>query len=228
MAKYIIQIPEPCSEDWNQMTPLEKGRFCAVCEKEIYDFSTYTKQELINRIKESDKLCGRIPVKFLNTELNDDLYEAKGFRFNGLVATFVNLLILTAATTLQAQEKRATEQLSFRMDQSKNENESILNQERVLKGVVVDEEKNPLPGAVVTIFDTEYKVETDVFGKFELVIPEDSGKQLDLSVSFIGLDTQIINVTDFETILEIVMVEEVVEEVVVILMGEPTISRKKK
>ncbi|MDM1043293.1 carboxypeptidase-like regulatory domain-containing protein [Myroides sp. 1354] len=224
MAKYIIQIPKPCSEDWNQMTPLEKGRFCVSCEKEIYDFSTYTKQEFINRIKKGDKLCGRIPVKFLNTELNDDLYETKGFRFNGLVATFVNLLILTAATTVQAQEKRTTEQLSFRMDQSKNENESILSQERVLKGVVVDEEKNALPGAVVAIFDTEYKVETDVFGKFEFVIPEDSGKQLDLSVSFIGLDTQIITVTDFETVLEIVMVEEVI----VILMGEPTISRKKK
>ncbi|MGG5505751.1 MULTISPECIES: carboxypeptidase-like regulatory domain-containing protein [unclassified Myroides] len=224
MAKYLIQIPEPCSEDWNQMTPLEKGRFCAVCEKEIYDFSTYTKQELINRIKKGDKLCGRIPAKFLNTELNDDLYITKSFRFNGLVATFVNLLVLTAATTTQAQEKRTTEQLPFKTDQSKKQNESILSQERVLKGVVIDGEQHALPGAVVTIFDTKYRVETDVFGKFELVIPKDSGKQLNLSVSFIGLDTQIVNVTDFEAVLEIVMVDEVE----VIFMGEPTISRKKK
>ncbi|WP_353118100.1 carboxypeptidase-like regulatory domain-containing protein [Myroides odoratus] len=229
MAKYIIDIPKPCSEDWNQMTPLEKGRHCAVCEKEIYDFSSYTEQELIEQIKKGGKLCGRIPVKFLNIPLDDGLHTSRGFRFNGLVATFVNLLVLTTVTTIHGQESNRTEHFSVDKKQDKSKGEATLYKKRILKGYIVDEENFPLPGCVISILDTKESVETDVNGEFKLIIPDSVENELNIQSTFMGLTTQIINVRDFDTLLKITMVEEVreVEDVVIMVAGEPTIVRMK-
>ena len=32
-------IPNPCHEDWNKMTPEDKGRHCSVCDKVVIDFT---------------------------------------------------------------------------------------------------------------------------------------------------------------------------------------------
>jgi len=39
MQKLQLSIPEPCHENWHQMTPTEQGRFCNACSKEVVDFS---------------------------------------------------------------------------------------------------------------------------------------------------------------------------------------------
>ncbi len=43
---FDILIPKPCHEDWNAMTPDEKGRFCSVCTKGVVDFTNKTNQEI--------------------------------------------------------------------------------------------------------------------------------------------------------------------------------------
>ncbi len=59
--KYSISIPKPCHEDWNQMTPEQKGRFCGVCNKTVVDFTNKTTTEVDQIIdeKKSEKICGR-------------------------------------------------------------------------------------------------------------------------------------------------------------------------
>jgi len=37
MSSY--HIPEPCHEDWGRMSPAERGRHCAVCDKTVVDLS---------------------------------------------------------------------------------------------------------------------------------------------------------------------------------------------
>jgi hypothetical protein len=32
-----VRIPSPCHEDWNRMTPNERGRHCAACDKTVVD-----------------------------------------------------------------------------------------------------------------------------------------------------------------------------------------------
>lgn len=65
-----IQIPEPCHEDWNKMTPDEKGRHCSSCDKIVIDFTTYSNEELIQYFSRPelriDKGCGH----FKKTQLN--------------------------------------------------------------------------------------------------------------------------------------------------------------
>ncbi|MEN8816910.1 MAG: hypothetical protein ABF274_08590 [Nonlabens sp.] len=59
---YSFKIPEPCHEDWNQMTPSAKGRFCSSCEKTVIDFTEMSSFEISNYLKENlhNGVCGRI------------------------------------------------------------------------------------------------------------------------------------------------------------------------
>lgn len=49
-----IEIPEPCSEDWDSMTPGERGRFCASCQKTVHDLSSMTEAEAREVLKQED------------------------------------------------------------------------------------------------------------------------------------------------------------------------------
>jgi len=37
-----IHIPEPCSENWDKMTPQGGGRYCLSCDKVVTDFTNMT------------------------------------------------------------------------------------------------------------------------------------------------------------------------------------------
>ena len=56
-----VTIPSPCHEDWNQMSPREKGRFCDKCCKTVVDFSDKSPGEVVQILlqQKNEKLCGR-------------------------------------------------------------------------------------------------------------------------------------------------------------------------
>ncbi|WP_347217925.1 hypothetical protein [Chryseobacterium sp.] len=56
-----LYIPEPCSENWEAMSPQAKGRFCAVCNKCVIDFTQKQPQEILQIIEEKkeEQICGR-------------------------------------------------------------------------------------------------------------------------------------------------------------------------
>jgi hypothetical protein len=66
MKSIKITIPEPCHEDWGEMTQQDKGKFCSSCKKVVYDMSVMTDNEIIKLIEADDKVCGR----FKNDQLN--------------------------------------------------------------------------------------------------------------------------------------------------------------
>ena len=61
MQKLQLTIPEPCHENWQQMTPTDQGRFCNACAKEVIDFSTMTDIQVLNYFTNltHEKVCGR-------------------------------------------------------------------------------------------------------------------------------------------------------------------------
>jgi hypothetical protein len=63
----VISIPEPCQENWNLMTPLEQGRFCSNCKKNVVDFTTKNDEEILNFFNNyNGNTCGR----FSNEQLD--------------------------------------------------------------------------------------------------------------------------------------------------------------
>jgi len=64
-----ISIPKPCHEDWNKMTPNEKGAFCGKCAKTVIDFTKKTADEISSFLIEQSgkKICGR----FMSDQLDE-------------------------------------------------------------------------------------------------------------------------------------------------------------
>ena len=60
---------------------------------------------------------------------------------------------------------------------------------REVRGKVIDEKKQPIPGVSVRLGGTSMGTATDVDGKFKLLIPADTAT---LVVSFIGMKTEIV------------------------------------
>ncbi|MGB5981384.1 MAG: hypothetical protein WBG46_04500 [Nonlabens sp.] len=65
---YNFDIPEPCHEDWNSMTPSDQGRFCSACEKTVIDFTDMQPPEIAAYLKQyqSQQVCGRVKSAHLN------------------------------------------------------------------------------------------------------------------------------------------------------------------
>lgn len=57
----ILQIPNPCHENWDEMQPEEQGRFCLNCQKKVVDFTTMSDEAVKNYLldKREEKTCGR-------------------------------------------------------------------------------------------------------------------------------------------------------------------------
>lgn len=65
-----ISIPEPCHEDWNQMTPMERGRFCDACQKNVWDFTKASDRELYRFFENKPQgVCGRFSTHQLNRDI---------------------------------------------------------------------------------------------------------------------------------------------------------------
>ncbi|MDR2222121.1 MAG: carboxypeptidase-like regulatory domain-containing protein [Flavobacteriaceae bacterium] len=193
---YRLEIPEPCGEDWNLMTPQEKGRYCTVCDKVVVDFSKATKREIITHIKKEGKICGHVPQVFINTNLVDES-ERQAFGIKGLVATVVNLLALT--TTVQAQVKEEPQQevspILEKIDQQKQEIENTyIKDSNVIKGVVLSASDSlPLPGAIVMLKETRDEVHSNLYGEFEIKNPKHTTNVL--WITYTGFETKEIHIS---------------------------------
>ncbi|MDU0371400.1 carboxypeptidase-like regulatory domain-containing protein [Hymenobacter endophyticus] len=62
-----LAIPQPCHENWDLMTPTERGRFCQACRKEVRDFSEMPAADILRvlQLAPEGSVCGRIPVDAL-------------------------------------------------------------------------------------------------------------------------------------------------------------------
>lgn len=62
MAKQLqLTIPTPCHENWDGMTPSEKGKFCGSCQKQVIDFSNMSDRQVAQFFKKpsTGSVCGR-------------------------------------------------------------------------------------------------------------------------------------------------------------------------
>ncbi len=52
-------VPNPCHEDWDLLSPEDRGHFCTVCETKVWDLSGLTKEEAeaFLRAREGEDLC---------------------------------------------------------------------------------------------------------------------------------------------------------------------------
>jgi hypothetical protein len=62
MSKQLqLSVDNPCHQNWDEMSPAEKGRFCSSCEKQVIDFTNMSDSQLAVFFKKSSSasVCGR-------------------------------------------------------------------------------------------------------------------------------------------------------------------------
>jgi len=59
--KLQLSIPTPCHEKWDNMTPVQQGKFCGSCQKSVVDFSNMSDRQVAEFFKKpsAGSVCGR-------------------------------------------------------------------------------------------------------------------------------------------------------------------------
>lgn len=93
-----VTIPKPCHENWEAMTPNEKGRFCKLCSKNVRDFRNLSDTEIMEDLSTGSDTCGNFRVDQLNRNLSYSFV-------NSLLTKFAVGFILTSGGIITAQTK---------------------------------------------------------------------------------------------------------------------------
>ena len=57
----VLDVREPCTEDWSRMHGDERTRFCATCENDVHDLSQMTREEAEALLSRAE---GKVCVRF--------------------------------------------------------------------------------------------------------------------------------------------------------------------
>ncbi|WP_420573189.1 carboxypeptidase-like regulatory domain-containing protein [Kordia sp.] len=181
----IVQIPEPCHEDWNKMTPTEKGKFCKLCTKEVVDFSAKSDEEIINHLTKHKNLCGRFHTSQLDRKLIADRKKR-----NHWLSYAASLLLPMALFSQEKSQKIGKPLKTEKVDTSKYTSLHISSLQRTtaqkakmqIFGTVTDESGMPLPGASIVIKGTDIGKTTDFDGKYTIAVKEGD----EININYVG------------------------------------------
>lgn len=114
MEHFFIQ--KPCSENWNAMSPTQKGAFCAQCAKEVTDFTTLTQNEIKHTLyaHKDGELCGRFreqQLVTLNAEIDAFTFRSTKSMQSALVFSLIVVFGLTLFSCSNEQQRKEVEQL---------------------------------------------------------------------------------------------------------------------
>ncbi|MEZ4779297.1 MAG: carboxypeptidase-like regulatory domain-containing protein [Flavobacteriaceae bacterium] len=160
MKKAIrISIPEPCHEDWAKMTPTEKGKFCSVCTKEVFDFTQTADEDLVKRVTQGKNLCGRFKKSQLDRELT--LERKSG---NSLLPYAASLLMPLSVLATSEVKNNAIEKPYISLGIGSNPVKSIIQ----VSGYVTDEAGQAVENAKIQILNSDISALTNKEGFFSL------------------------------------------------------------
>ncbi|HTL98474.1 MAG TPA: hypothetical protein VL181_06685 [Holophagaceae bacterium] len=107
-----LQIASPCPAAWAEMRGDDRARFCAACEKHVYDFSKMTAAEGLALIREKEgKVCARLWRRADGTVITADcpegakrLTDRRTARLPWAAATLIAGVLLNLGCSLRSPE----------------------------------------------------------------------------------------------------------------------------
>jgi hypothetical protein len=178
---FHITIPKPCHENWDKMTPDEKGKFCSVCNKTVTDFSSHTKEQVIASLEKTGyDVCGRFPSAYISRVVSYEKTRVNSFRF------FQSILAIVGLSGLFMGDAHAQNTVQ---DSTLKETVTTSTIETIrVRGIVKDSKtKKPLD-YVSIVAEIDHKVIGSVLtnddGEFKITLPISQNKDtLTLKVS---------------------------------------------
>lgn len=130
-----VHIPNPCSENWEMMSPQEKGRFCSVCNKCVIDFTQKQPNEILQIIDEKQdvEICGRFYDHQLNTDNKSEKVRTRFFKYipvhfqnSRIVLTVLSVILFLTGCSKQKEKSFATTGLVMIEEDSIPENKNYV------------------------------------------------------------------------------------------------------
>ena len=224
-----ISIPEPCGESWQNMTPVQGGRHCDVCDKCIVDFTEKSDREIYKAYQKEGKICGQ----FRADQLNRLISTPKEKRVPMGIAV---ALALTTSTPSAAQESNSQTTVCTPKENKTEAPISISSVDTTkphFKGYVYSLETNePIPFTTVLLYskgDIVYSTLVDFDGHYTIPYSLFDSTSVDqLRITMIGYEDQVWyfdsplhsltefeNVVSMKTSMEVGLVEATLGIVVV-------------
>jgi hypothetical protein len=102
-----INLPQPCHENWSDMSLLEKGRHCQKCNKEVYDFTSYSDAKLLTFFKSNSLVCGRFRSSQIGRELDHKLITSSKWAIAACSLLLMSYNTVYAQNEVQLNNDRA-------------------------------------------------------------------------------------------------------------------------
>lgn len=191
---FQINIAEPCHENWNKMSPVEQGRFCGSCQKNVIDFTTKSDEEIISFFNNyNGNSCGRFTDEQLNRPIQSiELKPASRF-----IKYASSLLMPAALFSVKANAQTASPVNNDSLEEVQFAPSTVVTvgtfmkapdvKGQLVEGKVIDAvTKEPLAGVSVTVKGIGRGAVTAEDGSFTVAVT--SHKDV-LQYSNIGYET---------------------------------------
>lgn len=255
-TELYLQIPKPCHENWDAMTPVDKGKFCASCSKEVVDFSLLSDAEVLNFFKRSTgNTCGRFNEDQLQRSFQETKIEKKkGWKW--AMASIVSLIMVSRSNAQKKEDctrllgKVKVEQpkkpIAKEKDLTKIKGDTVIiptivlqpeimgdvvivssGRKVKLEGIVVDEKNKPIVGTTIHTGNDAAIGFTDEKGRFN-INTYTREKKLPVSFKSIGFidDNAVIDLVKDEVELKVIMKSKLQVLPEVIVTSYGTSTRK--
>jgi len=193
--KFQLQIPTPCHENWENMTPVDKGRFCGSCQKAVVDFTGMSDTQLVNFFKKpsTGSVCGRFYNDQLNRDFNIPRKRLPWIKY--LLQIAIPAFLFTSKARSQTEPKLMGD--TTYVEQAKGHATCSAMPDttwrKKITGKIRDKNGFPIPNASVVIKGTKRGVAANENGQFS-INPFLAGSTATLVFSSVGFETKEITI----------------------------------
>ena len=95
--QYLLSIPKPCNESWEQMAPNDNGRHCAQCSKTVIDFTAWESDAILHYLQAqgAGRTCGRFTAAQLEPHESGSFIYAVSAARAPIYSKWVAIFLLT-------------------------------------------------------------------------------------------------------------------------------------
>ncbi len=188
----IIQIPEPCHQNWKEMETTENGKFCNNCSKVVIDFTEMNDAQVIAYLKKTNaNICGNFNKDQLERPLHlPKKYFVKWNYFNASIFSFL------LGNKLIAQNTNTKTDTVLQTSILKPNKQHLTK----ITGIVTDEKGYPIEGVSISLKGTGIGTFTNDKGFFSITIPANTVHKDTLKISSIGFKEIVIDLQSYQKI----------------------------
>ena len=75
---FSIDISSPCDKKWNELSKVEKDRFCESCAKKVIDFSKMKHNQIVDYVEsQNERVCGRLTTNQIENKSFKLIYASR-------------------------------------------------------------------------------------------------------------------------------------------------------